>query len=37
MYARARDVARETEGESLSVLTMSEREELRRLLSKITL
>jgi DNA-binding MarR family transcriptional regulator len=37
IYARARDVARETEGESLSVLTVSEREELRRLLSKITL
>jgi DNA-binding MarR family transcriptional regulator len=37
IYARARDVARETEGESLSALTMSEREELRRLLSKITL
>jgi hypothetical protein len=37
MYARARDVARETEDESLSVLTVSEREELRRLLSKITL
>jgi DNA-binding MarR family transcriptional regulator len=37
MYARARDVARETEEESLSALTMAEREELRRLLSKITL
>ena len=36
-YARARDVARETEEESLSALTMAEREELRRLLSKITL
>lgn len=37
IYARARDVALETEGESLSALTMSEREELRRLLSKIAL
>jgi DNA-binding MarR family transcriptional regulator len=36
-YARARDVARDTEEESLSALTMAEREELRRLLSKITL
>ena len=37
MYARARDVARDTEGESLAALSPAEREELRRLLTKITL
>ncbi len=37
MYARAREVAQATEAESLAALSDSEREELRRLLSKITL
>jgi len=37
MYARARDVAQETEAESLAALSAEEREDLRRLLSKITL
>lgn len=37
MYARARDVAQETESESLAALSAEEREDLRRLLSKITL
>lgn len=37
MYSRARDVAQATEAESLAALSDSEREELRRLLSKITL
>ena len=36
-YARARDVAQETEAESLAALSTDEREDLRRLLSKITL
>jgi DNA-binding MarR family transcriptional regulator len=37
VYARARDVAQETEAESLAALSAEEREDLRRLLSKITL
>jgi DNA-binding MarR family transcriptional regulator len=37
VYERARDAARVSESESLTGLSISEREELRRLLSKITL
>jgi DNA-binding MarR family transcriptional regulator len=37
VYERARDAASVSESESLTVLSISEREELRRLLSKITL
>ena len=37
LYERARAVAHETEAESLSALSADEREDLRRLLSKITL
>ncbi|MCF8541118.1 MAG: MarR family transcriptional regulator [Aurantimicrobium sp.] len=37
VYERARDAASMSESESLTVLSISEREELRRLLSKITL
>ena len=37
VYVRARAVAHETEAESLAALSADEREDLRRLLSKITL
>ncbi len=37
VYVRARTVALETEAESLAALSADEREDLRRLLSKITL